>query len=287
VDITRIKVNATNTSKVPNTSATAASAGTDLNGMAVKNAIDSLKARLLPFAAEELGRRFPEQKFDASKFAIENGVIADTSNPEHGIRFEELTRLAQLNQISLSSTGYYKTPDIGWDKQKGWGRPFNYYAFGMAVSEVQIDTLTGHVDHLRTDILYDVGDSINPGIDIGQIEGGFVQGLGWCTTEDIKRDSKGNLLNHSPDTYKIPSVRDIPRDFRVELMKNVPNPRAVRKSKAVAEPPFMLALSTWLAIKDAISAVADHEFEPELNLPATNEAIVLSIEQLKQLRRSK
>ncbi|MBL0258575.1 MAG: molybdopterin-dependent oxidoreductase [Bacteroidetes bacterium] len=165
---------------------------------------------------------------------------------------------------------------------KGWGKPFNYYSFGMAVSEVLVDTLTGYVKNLRTDILHDVGDSINVGIDIGQVEGGFIQGLGWCTTEEIKWDAKGNLLNHSPDTYKIPSVQDIPEDFRVQLLQNAPNPNAIRKSKAVAEPPLMLAFSSWLAIKDAISAVGNHEYEPHFSLPATNEVILLSIEDIRK-----
>ncbi|MFM9053044.1 MAG: xanthine dehydrogenase molybdopterin binding subunit, partial [Bacteroidota bacterium] len=156
VRLSQVKVNATNTSKVPNTSATAASAGTDLNGMAVKNAIDTIKSRLLAFAAGELSRRFPEGKFNMEELVIENSRVMDPSNPDRFITFEELARLAQLNQISLSATGFYKTPDIGWDKIKGWGRPFNYYAFGMAVSEVEIDVLTGGVNHLRTDILYDV-----------------------------------------------------------------------------------------------------------------------------------
>lgn len=302
VPLSDIKVNATNTSKVPNTSATAASAGTDLNGMAVKDAVDTLKRRLFAFVAEEMQRRFPGSNASEEDIRLENGIFYDSrikknipgtvklvpeqedgQHPVSGyITFKEAVQAAYLNQVSLSSTGFYRTPDIGWDKQKGWGRPFNYYAFGMAISEVEVDTLTGHVRNLRTDILHDVGDSINPGIDIGQIEGGFIQGLGWCTTEDIKRDSKGNLLNYSPDTYKIPSVGDIPADFRVELMNNVPNPRAIRKSKAVAEPPFMLALSSWLAIKDAVSAVADHKFEPAFRIPATNETIILSITELRE-----
>jgi xanthine dehydrogenase molybdopterin-binding subunit B len=151
----------------------------------------------------------------------------------------------------------------------------------MAVTEVLLDTLTGRHTILRTDILHDVGDSINPQIDLGQVEGGYVQGNGWVTTEEIKWDDQGNLLTHSPDTYKIPTVQDIPKDFRTELLQGVPNPDTIRKSKAVAEPPFMLALSTWLAIKDAISAVRNHTSEPEFSLPATNEVIVLSIEKLR------
>ena len=282
VGIDRIKVNATNTSKIPNTSATAASAGTDLNGMAVKNAIDQLKERISNLMVTEFNKLRPEKQTSAEHIVFENNSIIDSLYPDRKIAFDEAMVLANLNQVSLSAAGFYKTPGIGWDKVQGWGTPFNYFAFGMAVSEVLVDTLTGYVKHLRTDILHDVGDSINAGIDLGQVEGGFIQGLGWVTTEEVKWDSKGNLLNHSPDTYKIPSVRDIPEDFRVKLLESVPNPKAIRKSKAVAEPPFMLAFSTWLAIKDAISAVGNHEFEPQFKLPATNEVILLSIENLKK-----
>ena len=282
VSLYKIKVNATNTSKVPNTSATAASAGTDLNGMAVKNAIEKLKNRIAKQMAIEFSKQRPEKQTTPDKIIFENDAIIDSFYPHRKIAFDEAMTLCHLNQISLSATGFYKTPDIGWDKVKGWGRPFNYYAFGMAVSEVLINTLTGYHKIIRTDILHDVGDSINPGIDLGQVEGGYIQGVGWCTTEEIKWDDKGNLLNHSPDTYKIPSVQDIPGDFRVKLLQNAPNPNAVRKSKAVAEPPLMLAFSTWLAIKDAVSAVGNHQYEPKFELPATNEVILLSVEDIRK-----
>lgn len=286
VSMERVKVNATNTSKVPNTSATAASAGTDLNGMAVKHAVDQLKQRLCKFAAEEFTRRNPDLPVSAANVRIEADVVFDERYPEkHRMSFSETTGLAHLHQVGLSSTGFYRTPDIGWDKQKGWGKPFNYFAFGMAVSEVEVDTLTGYVRHLRTDILHDVGESINPRIDIGQVEGAYIQGLGWCTTEEVKHDANGNLLNHSPDTYKIPAFGDMPEDFRVQLLQGYPNPRAIRRSKAVAEPPFMLAFATWLAIKDAVSSVGHHRQEPEFSLPATNEVILLSIEKLRSAGR--
>lgn len=282
VSLSKIKVNATNTSKVPNTSATAASAGTDLNGMAVKNAIDIIKERLKDFFAKEFSKAAPEKPSLQENIEIENDLIFDAKNPERKIAFDEAMMICYLNQISLSASGFYKTPNIGWDKATGWGKPFNYYSFGMCVSEVMVDTLTGFVHNLRTDILHDVGDSINSGLDKGQVEGAYVQGLGWCTTEEIKWNDKGHMLNHSPDTYKIPSVQDIPKDFRVELMTGIPNPNAIRKSKAVGEPPFMHAFATWLAIKDAISAVANHQHEPQFKLPATNEMILLSIEELKK-----
>jgi len=282
VGIDKIKVNATNTSKVPNTSATAASAGTDLNGMAVKNAIDILKVRIAHVVAAEFSKQSPQSKFEAANIVFENNFIFDKLLPHHRMAFADAMPIVHFNQVSLSATGFYRTPDISWDKLTGWGKPFNYFAFGMCVSEVIVDLLTGFHKNIRTDILHDVGDSINHDIDIGQVEGGYIQGLGWCTTEEVKWDKKGHLMNHSPDTYKIPSVQDIPIDFRTSLLQNAPNPNAIRKSKAVAEPPLMLAFATWLAIKDAISAVGDHKFEPQFSLPATNEVILISIEELKK-----
>jgi len=286
IGIDKIKVNATNTSKIPNTSATAASAGTDLNGMAVKNAIETLKSRIAEVMATEFSKQRPEKQSLPENIIFENNYISDKVLPYHKIAFADAMPIVHFNQVSLSATGFYRTPNIGWDKVTGWGKPFNYFAFGMCVSEVIVDTLTGFYKNLRTDILHDVGDSINQGIDIGQVEGGYIQGVGWCTTEEIKWNDKGHLLNHSPDTYKIPSVQDIPSDFRTHLLKSAPNPNAIRKSKAVAEPPLMLSFATWLAIKDAISAVADHQLEPQFRLPATNEVILLSIEDLKRKLKS-
>jgi xanthine dehydrogenase large subunit len=277
----RIKVTATNTSKVPNTSATAASSGSDLNGMAVKNAIDKLKNRLATVAVKLLstGHETPTCRDD---IMFSGNKIYDQKNSDRQISFDLLVKHAYIDQVSMSATGFYKTPDIHFDKEKGRGKPFHYFAFGMAVSEVLLDTLTGHHEILKTFIIQDAGHTINKLIDIGQVEGGFIQGVGWCTTEDIKWDHQGNLLNHSPDTYKIPGVRDIPGEFHVELLANAPNPDTIRNSKAVGEPPFMLAFSVWLAIKDAISAVADHRFEPDFRLPATNEVILQSVEKLRK-----
>ena len=283
VSLDRVKVNATNTSKVPNTSATAASSGTDLNGMAVKNAIDTLKARIAEAMAQIWSEKNSNNPTIHQSINFENDFIIDSDHPDRRIAFAEAIPLMHLRQVPLSATGFYRTPTIGWDKGKGRGKPFYYYAFGMAVTEVLVDVLTGRHTILRTDILHDVGDSINPQIDLGQVEGGYIQGNGWVTTEEIKWDDKGNLMTHSPDTYKIPSVQDIPKDFHVKLLENMPNVAlTIRRSKAVAEPPFMLSLSTWLAIKDAILAVGNHEIEPEFSLPATNEVIVLSIEHLKR-----
>ncbi len=278
----RIRHTDTDTAKVPNTSATAASSGTDLNGAAVKNAIEKLKQRIAVVIAGHfnLGQR---KIFSMPKnIVFQNEKVIDRLHPDRQIKFRNAIPICYLNQISLSATGYYRTPNIYFDREKGFGKPFNYYAFGAAVSEVLVDTLTGSHELLRVDILHDAGNPINKSIDLGQIYGGFVQGLGWCTTEEIKYDENGRLLNDSPDTYKIPTTADIPEDFRINFLEDAPNPKAIRKSKAVGEPPFMLALSVWMAIKDAISAIGEHRIEPEFQLPATNEVILLAIEKIKK-----
>lgn len=277
-----IKVSVTNTSKVPNTSATAASSGSDLNGMAVKNAIAKLKARLAEVAVAELNQKQGKELIRADEILFADNHIFAASHPETKIPFNELVNQSYLKQVSLSATGFYKTPGIFYDRDLGIGNPFYYYAYGMAVSEVEVDVLTGESKLLRSDILHDVGDSLNEEIDIGQIEGGFIQGVGWVTTEEIKWDKQGRLLTHSPDTYKIPTVNDIPRIFNVNLLSGYPNEGTIRKSKAVGEPPLMLAFSVWLAIKDAVSAVGNHEFEPAFSLPATAEVVLLSIEEIKK-----
>ncbi len=268
-----IKVNATNTSKVPNTSATAASSGSDLNGMAVKNAIDKLRGRLAPLASKLIAQKIGGDVSE-DEIVFANDSVFHPSHPQHGVAFTQLIASAYLNQISLSATGFYKTPDIHFDKVTGRGKPFHYFAFGMAVAEVEVDMLTGHYRNIRTDILHDAGKSINQQIDLGQVEGAFIQGVGWCTTEVIKWTPQGHMLNHSPDTYKIPSVQDIPSDFRVKLLQDAPNPNTIKQSKAVGEPPFMLAFAVWLAIKDALSAITNHTQEPEFELPASNEVIL-------------
>ncbi len=287
IGVDRIKVTATNTSKVPNTPPTAASSGTDLNGAAVRNAIEILKKRIADGISAVFNEQNPLLPTDAADIVFENERIFDLRHPDRQKSFAETMGLMRLRQVGLSATGFYRTPEIGWDKVKGVGRPFHYYAFGMAVSEVLVDLLTGRVDLLRADILHDAGDSINPGVDLGQVQGGFMQGVGWVTTEEILWGAGGHLLTHSPDTYKIPTANDIPQDFRASLLQGFPNPGAVGNSKAVGEPPFMLALSTWLAIKDAVSAVGHHALEPDFSLPATGEVILLSIENLKQRLRRK
>jgi xanthine dehydrogenase molybdopterin-binding subunit B len=262
-----IRVEATNTAKVPNTSATAASSGTDLNGMAVKNGIAILKQRLCQVAVDLYKQNHAlEVPTDSIVFDGDELRVNDGSVPS--LLFKDVVLQAYLKQVSLSTTGYYKTPGIFWDKEKGKGTPFFYFAYGMAVSEVMVDTLTGHVKLVRADILHDVGNSINTAIDLGQVRGAFIQGVGWVTTEDVKHTADGRLLNASPDTYKIPVMSDIPVDFRVELLEPIENTGVIHGSKAVGEPPFVLGLSVWLAIRHAIGST-------QLGIPATNEAILL------------
>ncbi|MCK4569341.1 MAG: xanthine dehydrogenase molybdopterin binding subunit [Bacteroidales bacterium] len=279
IDEAFIRLSPSCTDLVPNTSATAASSGADMNGMAVKNACLKLKSRLAEaFINKMAGTGMP----DIDSIQFENNKVFFKEKKGISISFQELVNIAYHERYSLSATGFYRTPDIYFNRAEGKGRPFHYFAFGMAVSMVEVDTLTGYVRLMSSDILHDVGDSLHPMIDMGQVRGGFIQGVGWCTTEDIKYDAKGMILNHSPDTYKIPTIMDIPEDFIVNLMDHVPNPNTIRKSKAVGEPPFMLAFSVWLAIKDAISATAGHKKEPGFSLPATNEVILQSIEKLRK-----
>ena len=276
----KVKVNATSTAKVPNTSPTAASSGTDLNGMAVREAIVVLKDRLAAVAAEILSTGEEGSSVARDDIAFGNNRVFDRRSPDRGIAFAELCSVARIRQVSLSTTGYYRTPGIWFDRDRGQGEPFHYFAYGMAVSEVLVDMLTGSCRLLRTDILHDAGNPVHTPTDIGQVEGGFIQGAGWCTTEEIRYDASGNLLTRSPDTYKIPTISDIPPDFRVELLKDVPNPGTIRGSKAVGEPPFMLGLSVWLAIKDAISAAGGHTAEPCLPIPATGEAVLKTLQNM-------
>jgi xanthine dehydrogenase large subunit len=197
--------------------------------------------------------------------------------------FDELIQLAYFNQISLSSTGFYRTPKIYYDRDQARGRPFYYYAYGAACSEVLLDTLTGEYRMLRTDILHDVGASLNPAIDIGQVEGGFIQGMGWLTMEELNWNAQGKLTTNSPASYKIPAVADMPLDLRVRLVENRKNPEdTVFHSKAVGEPPFMLGISVWCALKDAIASVADYRISPQVDAPATPERVLWGVEQMKQ-----
>jgi xanthine dehydrogenase molybdopterin binding subunit len=276
-----IRVEATSTGKVPNTSATAASSGSDLNGMAVKIAISEIKERLA-IVARDLFKAESDEPDDIENILFENGRVFVDSDPNRSISYKELIKKAYLLQVSLSSTGYYSTPGIHWDKDKGKGNPFYYFTFGMAVSEVEVDMLTGVVRMKRVDIINDVGSSLIPGIDLGQVRGGFIQGAGWIMTEDIKYSPDGHILNASPDTYKIPVMDDLPEIFNVELLESIPNPGTIHGSKAVGEPPFMLALSVWMAIRNAVSAYAGPGKEIHLGIPATQETILLRLESFKR-----
>ncbi|UWR21780.1 xanthine dehydrogenase molybdopterin binding subunit [Sulfitobacter sp. S190] len=260
-----IKITATDTAKVPNTSATAASSGSDLNGMAVQIACDTIRDRIAAHLAE-LHQAHPNQ----IRFA--DGQV---HLPGETISFAQAASLAYQGRVSLSSTGFYKTPDIQWDRIAGKGRPFYYFAYGAAVTEVVIDTLTGENRILRADVLHDAGTSLNPALDIGQVEGAFVQGAGWLTTEELVWDDTGALRTHAPATYKIPACGDRPDVFNVDLW-NAPNPaQTVYRSKAVGEPPFMLGISAWAALADAIRACGDGY--GDLQTPATAEAVLAAV----------
>jgi len=275
IPVGNVRVMPTSTDKVPNTSATAASCGTDLNGAAVKNACETLRERLSPIAAqllkEKLGR-----KPKPNNLIFHEGSIHERTKPKASVPFAAAVKKAYLSRISLSATGYYCTPDIHWDRAAGRGKPFHYFACGAAVAEVEVDGFTGMHRVLRADILHDVGDSINEGVNRGQIEGGFVQGMGWLTTEELKWDEKGRLLTHSPDTYKLPSIGDSPQIFNVSFLKNATQKSVVLGSKAVGEPPLMLAISVREAIRDAIATFGEPGGEVPLASPATCEAIFMA-----------
>jgi xanthine dehydrogenase large subunit len=276
VDIDRVQITATNTDKVPNTSPTAASSGADLNGKAAQNAAEILKQRLVEFAAKHY-------QCDESRVEFRNGHVRVG---EQVISFDTLAQQAWMGQVSLSSTGYYKTPKIFYDRSQARGRPFYYFAFGAACTEVLVDTLTGEYKMLRTDILHDVGASLNPAIDIGQVEGGYIQGMGWLTTEELVWNDKGKLMTNGPAGYKIPAVADMPADLRVKLVENRKNPEdTVFHSKAVGEPPFMLGIAAWCAIKDAVASLGDYRHQPKIDAPATPERVLWGCEQMRALRR--
>ena len=277
VDIERIQITATNTDKVPNTSPTAASSGTDLNGKAAQNAAQTIKQRLVEFAARKW------QIFEED-IEFKNGQVRLR---DQYISFDELIQQAYFGQVSLSSTGFYRTPKIYYDRSQARGRPFYYFAYGAACSEVIVDTLTGEYRMLRSDILHDVGASLNPAIDIGQVEGGFVQGLGWLTMEELVWNDKGKLMTNGPASYKIPAVADMPLDLRVKLVENRKNPEdTVFHSKAVGEPPFMLGISVWCAIKDAVASLADYRAQPQIDAPATPERVLWGVEQMRKLKQA-
>ncbi|OWU84593.1 aldehyde oxidase [Oceanicola sp. 22II-s10i] len=264
-----VRITATDTTKVPNTSATAASSGSDLNGMAVQAACETIRDRM----AGIIGQL---HQVPAAEVIFRGGeVIAGAE----AMSFADAAKLAYENRVSLSSTGYYRTPEVAWDRIAGKGRPFYYFAYGAAVTEVVIDTLSGEYRILRTDILHDAGRSLNPAIDIGQIEGGYVQGAGWLTTEELVWDDKGRLRTHAPSTYKIPACGDRPDIFRVDLWDRPNRAATVHRSKAVGEPPFMLGISAFLALSDAIAACGTGY--PALDAPATPERVLAAVMRVR------
>ncbi|MFT4995085.1 MAG: xanthine dehydrogenase large subunit, partial [Paraglaciecola sp.] len=265
-----IEVTSTRTDKVPNTSPTAASSGTDLNGKAAQNACIIIIERLAEFYADLV-------KGDADKVVFkEQSVYLQ----EHSLPFVELVQQAYIARISLSASGFYKTPKLNYNRDKAQGRPFFYFAYGASCSEVSVDTLSGEYKVTRVDILHDVGRSLNPAIDIGQIEGGFIQGMGWLTTEELRWDENGKLLSNNPATYKIPAIGDTPDVFNVALYPRDNDENSIYHSKAVGEPPLMLANSVWCAIKDAVSSLSDYRLDPKLDTPATAEKVLDAIDDI-------
>lgn len=267
-----IEVTATRTDKVPNTSPTAASSGTDLNGKAVQNACITIKQRLADYFA---------QRFEVLADSVEfkDGTIC---SGEHQVDFAEFIQQAYMDRVHLSAAGHYKTPKIFYDRSTGKGRPFFYFAYGAALSEVTVDTLTGEYKVNRVDILHDTGKSINPALDIGQIEGAFIQGMGWLTSEELVWDETGKLASNNPATYKIPAIGDTPEVFNVELLDRDNSEDTIFRSKAVGEPPFMLAISVWCAIKDAISSLTQYKVDPPLHAPATPESVLAAIDAVQE-----
>ena len=274
IPFSRVRVTATDTSKVANTSATAASTGSDLNGKAAQDAARQLRERLAAFAAERFGAG--EVSAASVRFANDSVVVGEAVVP-----FEEIVAKAYLARVQLWSDGFYATPKLYWDQAKLQGRPFYYYSYGAAVSEVVIDTLTGEMRVLRADALHDVGASLNPALDVGQVEGGFIQGMGWLTTEELWWNPGGKLMTHAPSTYKIPTVNDTPPDFRVKLFKNRNAEDSIHRSKAVGEPPLLLPFSVFFAVRDAVASVGDYKVNPALNAPATSEEILKAVNAVR------
>ena len=270
VDLDVVKITASDTAKVPNTSATAASSGSDLNGMAVQAACFTIRDRMAEAIAEARGCSTTDVTFEGGQVLVNGKAV---------MSFNEAAQFAYQNRISLSATGFYKTPDLSWDRVKGTGRPFYYFAYGAAVTEVAIDTLTGENRILRTDILHDAGKSLNPALDIGQVEGAYVQGAGWLTTEELVWDDAGRLRTHAPSTYKIPACSDRPDIFNVALFENENRENTIHRSKAVGEPPFMLGISAFMALADACAACGPNY--PDLQAPATAEHVLAAVKRAR------
>lgn len=273
IDLERVKITATTTAKVPNTAPTAASSGADLNGMAAQNAARQIRKRLTDFAAEKYQVPVDQVVFLPNRVRVGNQEVS----------FNDLVKQAYIARVQLSAAGFYKTPKIHWDRSKGQGHAFYYYAYGAACSEVSVDTLTGEYVVERADILHDCGRSLNRAIDIGQVEGGFIQGMGWLTTEELWWDDKGRLRTHAPSTYKIPLASDRPKIFNVALTDwSQAYEPTIHRSKAVGEPPLPHGMSVLHALSDAVASVADHKICPRLDAPATPERVLMAIERLKK-----
>ncbi|MDQ3033775.1 MAG: xanthine dehydrogenase molybdopterin binding subunit [Myxococcota bacterium] len=275
-----VRIMPTRTDKVPNTSATAASAGTDLNGAAVKNSCEILRARLVEVGARMLG-------VEPSDVIIESARVFPRGAPERAIAWSAVVDRAYHERVQLSANGFYKTPEIHWDREKGRGRPFYYFAYGAAITELEVDGFTGMYGVRRVDILHDVGDSISPLIDLGQVEGGFAQGVGWLTQEELVWDEEGRLRTTNASTYKLPSLGECPPIFRAKLLPRATQPGVVFGSKAVGEPPLMLALSVREALRDAVAAFAQpgRRAPVILRSPATPESVFWAIDALREEER--
>jgi len=268
VSFESVRVTATDTQKVANTSATAASTGADLNGKAAQDAARQIRERLAACMANHHGGQAEDVRFANDKVVVNGKTLP----------FSAAVAQAYLDRVQLWSDGFYATPGLSWDKEKMFGRPFYYFAYGAAVSEVVVDTLTGEWKLLRADILHDAGKSLNPAVDIGQVEGAFIQGMGWLTMEELVwHPTSGKLTTHAPSTYKIPTANDCPPVFNVKLYEGQNVEDSIHRSKAVGEPPLLLPFSVFFAIRDAVSAVGDHQVDPPLSAPATSEAILRAI----------
>ncbi|WP_062264217.1 xanthine dehydrogenase molybdopterin binding subunit [Endozoicomonas arenosclerae] len=276
VSLDQVQVTSTRTDKVPNTSPTAASSGSDLNGKAAQDACQKIRDRLIKFAAEHYQENPDDITFTDGHVHMK----------ERSIPFVELIQTAYFNRISLSSSGFYSTPEIHYDREKACGRPFYYFACGASVSEVTVDRLTGEYKVDRVDILHDVGRSLNPAIDRGQIEGGFIQGMGWMTTEEVVWNEQGQLLSNNPATYKIPTIEDLPPVFNVELFEQDNPEHTIYHSKATGEPPLMLAISAWSAIRDAVSSLSDYTTSPDIDVPATPERVLKAVMDIQESQKT-
>jgi xanthine dehydrogenase large subunit len=273
LSVEAVRCSATDTQKVANTSATAASTGSDLNGKAAQDAARQIRERLAAFAAAQWGD-------DAAVVQFADGIVTGAGQPRP---FAEVVQAAYLARVQLWSDGFYATPGLSWDRSTLQGRPFYYFAYGAAVSEVLVDTLTGEWKLLRADLLQDAGRSLNPAVDIGQVEGAFIQGMGWLTLEELVwhpadgSPRAGLLMTHAPSTYKIPTANDCPADFRTRLYDRPNVHDSIHRSKAVGEPPLLLPFSVFFAIRDAVSAAGGHRVDPPLQAPATSEAILRAL----------